>query len=288
MSFISRINSSVTGAYGTRVLDDDALRAAAPSIFAAAAHDSRSARYTYIPTSEIVAGMRREGFEPVSAKQGKSRVEGKADFTKHLVRFRPAGEAVVAREIGALYPEVVVVNSHDGTSAYKVMAGLMRMVCLNGMMVADRDLASVTVQHKGNVVDQVIEGSYTVIGESRAAIGAAQAWDGITLSRDEREIMADAAHVLRFADADGQVDTAIQPRQLLTVRRSEDRADNLWTAHNVIQENVIRGGLSAWGRDANNRARRTTTREVRNIDGDVKLNRALWLLSERMAALKAA
>lgn len=50
----------------------------------------------------------------------------------------------------------------------------------------------------------------------------------------------------------------------------------------------MRGGLHAMGRDANNRARRVTTREVRNIDGDVKLNRALWLLSQRMAELKAA
>ena len=75
---------------------------------------------------------------------------------------------------------------------------------------------------------------------------------------------------------------------MLTVRRSVDRSDDLWTTTNVIQENVIRGGLSAWGRDANNRPRRVTTREVRGIDQDVKLNRALWVLGERMAQLKAA
>lgn len=71
-------------------------------------------------------------------------------------------------------------------------------------------------------------------------------------------------------------------------RRRDDRDETLWVTHNVIQENVMRGGLHAMGRDANNRARRVTTREVRNIDGDVKLNRALWLLSQRMAELKAA
>ena len=41
-------------------------------------------------------------------------------------------------------------------------------------------------------------------------------------------------------------------------------------------------------RDANNRPRRTTTREVRGIDADVRINKALWLLSERMAQIKAA
>jgi hypothetical protein len=34
--------------------------------------------------------------------------------------------------------------------------------------------------------------------------------------------------------------------------------------------------------------RRVTTREVRGIDQDVRLNRALWQLAERMAELKGA
>jgi hypothetical protein len=282
--FASMSRSSLNGG----PLDDDELRRRAPSIFATERHESRTDRYSYIPTADVVAGMRREGFEPVMAKQGGSRIAGKAEFTKHLIRFRPAGTEPVAREIGGLYPEVVVVNSHDGTSAYKVMAGLMRLVCLNGMMVSDREIGSVTVAHKGDVVSKVIEGSYTVIEESRRAIEAAQTWAGVSLSRDDRQIMAQAAHVLRFGDPEGETDTAITPDQLLRVRRSEDRGESLWLTHNVIQENVIRGGLSAWGRDANNRQRRTTTREVKNIDGDVRLNRALWMLSEHMAALKNA
>jgi len=39
-------------------------------------------------------------------------------------------------------------------------------------------------------------------------------------------------------------------------------------------------------RDANNRPRRVTTRAVNGIDQDVKLNKALWVLAERMAELK--
>jgi hypothetical protein len=54
---------------------------------------------------------------------------------------------------------------------------------------------------------------------------------------------------------------------------------------NVVQENVIKGGLSAMRRDGRE-TRRVTTREVRGIDQDVKLNRALWQLAERMAELK--
>jgi hypothetical protein len=285
MSFIS---PRTTRFLGRDVLSNEELRSVAPSIFATDKHTSRSDRYAYIPTSEVIDGMRANGFEPVFAKQGNSRVEGKADFTKHLIRFRHQGEDIAIRRIGGIYPEVVVVNSHDGTSAYKVMAGLMRLICLNGMVVADRDLTSVTVQHKGDVMGQVIEGSYQVLSESRQAVEAADTWAGVTLNRDEQMIMAEAARVIRFADAEGNIDTPIQAGQLLRIRRREDEGADLWRTANRIQENVIRGGLTAWGRDANNRPRRTTTREVKGIDSDVKINRALWLLTERMAQLKSA
>lgn len=289
MSYINRGFAGFGNSINQRApLTDEKLRQVAPSIFAADRHASRSERYSYIPTAEIIDGMRSNGFLPVFAKQGGSRVPGKEDFTKHLIRFMPAGEPVVARQIGGIYPEVVVVNSHDGTSAYKVMAGLLRLVCLNGMVVADRELASVNVAHKGDVMGKVIEGSFTVIEESRKAIGVADHWSGITLNRDEQQIMAEAAHVIRFADSEGNVETPIQPGQLLRLRRRDDAGDSLWNVGNRLQENVIRGGLSAMGRDANNRPRLTTMREVKGIDSDIKLNRALWLLNERMAQLKAA
>ena len=169
------------------------------------------------------------------------------------------------------------------------MAGLFRLICLNGMVVADGTAGTVRVPHKGNIVHQVIEGSYTVLEESRRALEAAGAWGGISLSRDEQHAMAESAHVLRFGDADGEtVDTAIRPDQLLVPRRHDDAGADLWRTFNRVQENAIRGGLTAWGRDASNQRRRVTTREVKGIDQDVRLNKALWVLGERMAQLKSA
>ncbi|CEF43052.1 DUF945 domain-containing protein [Novacetimonas maltaceti] len=277
------VSSRFSGNLGRDPLSDEALRHLAKSIFAEDKHESRSDRYAYIPTYEVLAGMRKEGFEPVYAKQGGSRVPGKADFTKHLIRFRHKGEAGTVRKVGGIYPEVVLVNSHDGTSAYKVMAGLMRLVCLNGLMVSDRELASVSVHHKGDVMAQVIEGSFKVLSESCRAVEAADAWSGVTLNHDEQMILAGAAHEIRFGE---EAETPIEPRQLLAPRRRDDLGSDLWTVGNVVQENVIRGGLRAWGRDANGRRRRVSTREVKAIDADVKINRALWRLNEEMARLK--
>lgn len=277
------ISSRYSRNLGREVLSDEALHALAPSIFAEEKHESRSERYAYIPTAEILAGMRQQGFEPVYAKQGNSRVPGKADFTKHLIRFRHRGDAGRVAKVNDIYPEVVMVNSHDGTSAYKVMAGLFRLVCLNGLMVSDKELASVSVHHKGDVMSQVIEGSFEVLSESRLAVEAADSWSGVTLNHDEQMILASAAHEIRFGE---ESETPIEPRQLLAPRRRDDVGADLWRVGNVVQENVIRGGLRAWGRDANNNRRRVSTREVKAIDADVKINRALWRLNEEMARLK--
>ena len=53
-----------------RPLDEEQMRAAAPSIFAEGKQASRSERYTYIPTIEVLRGLRREGFEPFMVAQG--------------------------------------------------------------------------------------------------------------------------------------------------------------------------------------------------------------------------
>ena len=266
-------------------LSDDDLRRLAPSIFAQEPHKSRSNRYVYIPTSAILDGMRKEGFTPVKAIQGKTRIAGKAEYTKHMIRFRHS-DYIGTEKVGGVVPEVILVNSHDGTSCYHLMSGLFRIACLNGMVRCESVTADVKVKHSGNVIDEVIDGAFTVIEDSRIGVDEARAWDGVRLLPNERSALADAARVLRFGDSDGNVETPIRSEQLLHARRAADYGDSLWNTHNVLQENMIRGGLSAMGRDSNNRPRRITSKEVRNIDGDVKLNRALWMLSAKMAELK--
>lgn len=289
MSYVTRgarFGGHTSFTAGAPMTDDD-LRRVAPSIFATEAHESRSAKYTYIPTLEVLVGLRHEGFVPVRAIQGKSRTEGKEDFTKHMIRFQHPDFAG-NKALKATTPEVVLLNAHDGTSSYRLMSGVFRSICTNSMIVMEDGATDLRIPHKGDIVREVIEGSFEIIDESRKTLDKVEAWSEVKLLPDERKIMADAAHVLRFGDTEGIVDTAIKPDQLLAPQRRDDQGDNLWLTHNVIQENVIRGGLHAWGRDANNRPRRVTTREVKNIDGDVKLNRALWMLSQRMAELKMA
>jgi hypothetical protein len=258
----------------------DQVRAVAPSVFAMSPHQSRSERYAYIPTIDVLNGLEREGFRVVKASQSRTRIPGKSDFTKHMLRLRHESTVDELPSLGGVVPEIVIKNSHDGTSAYQLLGAMFRFICLNGMVVADSLIGSLKVQHSGNVTSKVIEGSFEVLKNTGKAIEAAKSWAEIELSDDESLAFADAAHTVRF----GAEDTTINPVRLLAARRPDDIGHDLWRTFNRVQENVIRGGLQ--GLNATG-TRRVSSRAVRGIDGDIRLNTALWQLAESMAALKA-
>lgn len=106
-------------------LDDDEMLAVAPSISASGKHGSRSDRYAYIPTIEVLHGLAREGFRAYEVAQGASRVEGKAEFTKHMVRLRHARDE--GQRPSGETNEIILINSHDGASSYQMLAGMFRL-----------------------------------------------------------------------------------------------------------------------------------------------------------------
>jgi hypothetical protein len=270
----------------TTELSNDQLFRIAPAIFATEAHESRSEKFRPIPTIELVEGLRKEGFVPVRASQGGSRIPGKAAYTKHAVRFRHIGEGARRLQVGDTFFEVVLRNGNDGTSAYHLNAGLFRLICLNGAVVSDRSIQGVSVRHSGRALDNVIEGTFKVLENAEVALAAPAEWSQISLPREAQLALAQEAHVVRFADSEGNVNTPIRPDQLLNVRRFDDRKDDLWSVWNRVQENAIRGGLTAWNADTN---RRATTREVRGIDQDTRINTRLWDLGASLAeGFKAA
>ena len=261
------------------------MRAIAPSIFAEHAHHSRSDRFRPIPTIEVLRGLGKEGFSVVAAKQGIVRHDDRRDFTKHMLRLRRLDDDTKYR-VGDTVFEVLLKNANDGSAAYDLLAGMFKILCMNSLVSQTGDMESLRVRHSGDVQSKVIEGTYRVLDTAEQSLKAPQDWPAITLDSAERQIFAEQAHTLRFADADGNVATPIKAEQLLIPRRVEDTAPNLWNVFNVVQENAVRGGLTAMGRDANNRPRRSTSREVTGIDQDVKLNRALFTLAAKMAELK--
>lgn len=272
-----------------RVLDNDQLRRFAPSIFAVAPHDSRSERFMPIPTIRVIDALRREGFFPVSAKQSNTRDVSRVDFTKHMITLRRQDPSR-KYQVGDTVFEIWLKNANDGTASYELGAGLFRIRCLNGLRCDLGSIGQIRVKHMGkDIPHQVVEGTYKVLEASEVALAAPQDWSRLPLPKPAADALAAAAHTLRFGDS--EQGKAIEAARLLHVRRPDDRQNDLWTGFNVVQENIVRGGITARMRttreDAQGRtyqsSRRTTTRDVNGIDQEVRLNKALWLVGAQLA-----
>ena len=276
MQLASRFASRSPSMRSDYPLTDDQIHRVAPSIFADAPHESRSQRYAYIPTAAVLAELRKEGFQPFMVTQTRVRDEGKREHTKHMLRLRHASQIN-----GAEANEIVLLNSHDGTSSYQMLAGMFRFVCSNGLVCGDT-VADVRVPHKGDVSGHVIEGAYEVLRGFDRVKDSRDAMRAITLDEGEAEVFARSALALKYDPTDNKP-APITESQILMPRRFDDRRPDLWSVFNRTQENLTKGGLH--GRAAN--GRRQSTRPVQGIDQNIRLNRALWLLADGMRALKA-
>ncbi len=253
-------------------LSDEQIFQAAPSVFAETPHDSRSARYAYIATRDVVNGLRGEGFMPFMACQAKSRIEGKTEFTKHLLRFRYEGQIN-----GETANEIILVNSHDGTSSYQMLAGCFRFVCHNGLITGDT-VEDYRVRHSGNVLTNVIEGAYRIVDEFEQVEASKALMQSVVLNPRQQNAFANAALQLRY---DPEDNIPILGHQLNQPRRFDDKGNDLWHTFNRVQENIIQGGLEGLNRNGN----RITTRKVTGLSENIRLNRSLWTLAEEMARL---
>ena len=244
----------------------------APSVMAEGAHHSRGERYSFIPTIQVIDGLRAEGFEPYEVRQTKTRKLDKREHTTHMVRMRHVSQLSTEAEV----PEIILLNSHDGSSSYQLMAGVFRFVCSNGLIAGDI-VENVRVRHTGNVVDNVIEGATRILHNAEEVVARIGEYKAIELTPAEQHAFATAAVQVRWGE-----DKPVKALSLLESHRYADRGADLWTTFNRVQENLIKGGVA--GRTAT--GRRTTTRAVGGVSENVKLNKALWTLADTMAALK--
>lgn len=254
-------------------LADHQIMQVAPSIFSVEAHDRVSERYTVIPTIAVLNALRKEGFMPFMVAQTKVRDADRREYAKHMLRLRRASD-ITANDAN----EVILINSHDGKSSYQMTAGILRFVCMNGLVCGD-NIIGVKVRHSGDVVDHVVEGAYTIAGEFTRVNEARERMRAIELKPREQLAFANSALLLKYDEGEAPV-TA---EQILRPRRWEDEGNDLWRTFNRVQENMTKGGLcgvSATGR-------KVRTRAVEGLNRDLKLNKALWTLADEMAKLAA-
>lgn len=263
-----------------QLLTREEIQKSAPAVYAKAPKSSMTDRYTFVSTEKIIDDFAETGWYPTKAfqsKPSKRTLHRNPAERKHVVRLSNPSFAPVMREAGELTPEILLINSHDGTSGIKMEIGLFRMICSNGLVIADSRFAQIKKRHSGDK-----EEIFRIVAEAGKEFP--EVWNKID---EYRSIHLTNGQRLDFAskmiDFNWNENSVITPEALLIPRRNIDESDDLFTTMNVLQENLIKGGVQYI-----HPLRGTTrhTKQIKNANRDIILNAMLWSAMENFRKTK--
>src|ERR1700685_1719405 len=110
-------------AYGhafDRSLSIGGLPTRTPAAFAGNASTRTTATYRFINTAQVLHALLEAGFQPAGAQQTRPRQGSAATYARHIIRLRQSRENLTLLDC---IPEICLINAHDGTSAYQLLAG---------------------------------------------------------------------------------------------------------------------------------------------------------------------
>jgi hypothetical protein len=270
------------------ILSTEAIAQRAPAVFADSKHDRLTDRYQSLRTADLMPILADYGYFPTQAAQKRSRkTMGLSEHSAHLLAFSNAHDVDTASDIR---PEIVLYNSHDGTSSVKLFAGAYRFICSNGIVAGEGFNA--TAYHSRKALSGFEDMLRNIVGNITPMMDKIEALRQRTLNEDERFELAKQAVMKRWSLFDNTVSGATIKRgsyaddttisNVLGLQRAEDAGIDAWTTFNRIQENVLRGNAfvkSVTGADGDTIIRQRKARPITNITEHVRINSELWDLA---------
>lgn len=230
-------------------------------------HDRTSESYHFISSQNIIDAARANGFEIASIKIQRVLNPYRLGFQKHVIKFQKP-DAVFSN--GAR-PQLILTNGHDGMTAFRLMYGIYIMACENGLVIGDHLIQPIYFKH--NQVDltseKIVEGIQEIISHSQLVEGKIEEMRERKLEREEQ---------LKFAFKAGElINWPNNQHELLLNPRRDYRGEktSLWTCYNVVQENIIKGGIAR----INDRGKTRRSKGIKDIGRDLLVNRELFNLA---------
>ena len=250
-------------------LTKDQIREIAPSVFTAKADKKTTSKhYVHIPTEKVIDDMTALGWGVVDAKQVKAR-KGQG-YQKHMVVFGNDDLFIEGKDGDSVMPRILMTNSHDGKNAFTFQAGLYRLVCSNGLVIADAEFASMKIRHMGYDLNELSTVINEIVEKLPLTVECMNKLKAKKLSQEEKEKFALEAIGLRFDTKNKKFEI----QELLEPTRVEDKGDDMWSVYNLIQEKLVHGMVN-YGVGVKQRK----ARKIKNFQQDMKLNQDLYALA---------
>jgi len=254
-----------------KFMEKDKIREIAPSVFTLTPSNDVSEKYTYIPTEKVIDDMKYLGWGVVDAKEVKARQNNTRGYQKHLLVFRNNDIVIDGEDGDTVYPQVLLTNSHDGKNSFQFTAGLFRMICENGLVIADTEFEDVKIRHMGYKFEDLQLMIKDMVKKLPLTVESMNRMKSVELEEDQIWNLAKSLLDIRTKDTDNTYDNS-SIRQVLECQRKEDEGLGLWENFNKVQENIINGNFQYKTKSGKIRQARI----IKNFKQDLQLNRDMF------------
>ena len=248
----------------------------APSVGTTKPLDGLSKHYVHVPTTTVIEDIQKLGWQPVNVQEVKARK--RKGYQKHLITFEhPDYRKGEEGEVDSEHPQLLLMNSHDGTSKFQLEAGIFRLVCSNGMVIKSEDMGSVSIRHMGYDFKIIKEAVDNLMEKVPLILNKIDKMKETELTEEEIIEFAKKAAKLRFQDLNEKtkIEEIVDIDELLEVKRKEDKGNKLYEVFNRVQEKIINGTFQY---KLGEKARKA--RPIKNFKQNIQVNQDMWELAE--------
>jgi hypothetical protein len=253
-------------------LSKEQVKQVAPSVFTKTGASNVSEKYSHIPTERVMDDMSALGWNVVDAKEIKARKN--QGFQKHMLIFANPEIVISGVDGDTVFPRILLTNSHDGKNAFTFKAGLFRLVCSNGLVIADEQFGEMKIRHMGYDFEALQSLITEMVEKLPLTVESMNRFKNKQLSEDQKQKFALEALGLRF-DTENKT---FNVSEFLTPTRKEDEGSDLWSVFNLVQEKLVNGMF-----DYRTTSKTRKARRIKNFQQDVALNTDLYKLALQYA-----
>ncbi len=245
------------------------LREIAPSIFTKNGSSNTSSKYSHIPTDTVIKDLELLGWNVVDAKEVKARKN--VGYQKHLVVFRNNDVVINGKDGDTVYPQILLTNSHDGKNSFSFQAGLFRMICENGLVIATKQFENYKIRHMGYDFETLQDVIKDIISNLDLTVESMNKMKETELTKEQTLDFAKQLLETRVAGSKNKFgDEAIA--DILTPQRKQDKGNGLWEVFNRVQENIVEGNFQYLTPGGKLRQ----ARPIKNFRQDMNINAKMY------------
>ena len=265
--------------YSEKFLSKKQINDVASSVFTNRPSSEVTDKYTFISTEKVIDDMEVLGWKVSDAKEVKARTKATVGFQKHLLVFRNNDVVINGEDGDTVFPQILLTNSHDGKNSFQFTAGLFRMICENGLVIADTEFEDVRMRHMGYTFEDLQVLIKDMVEKLPLTVESMNKMKNIELEEEKIIDLAKSLLDIRVEGTDNTYDSsAIE--EVLETQRKKDEGVGLWEVFNRVQENIIEGNFHYKTKSGKVRQARI----IKNFKQDIDLNRNMFAKAMEYAA----